>query len=156
MKFPRLIFFKNPSNPKTAAYLMQPVESASIFSWWSRIVFWQSWNGIWINDLLCGFRCRTLCMMNLSTTEVPVLWAFQVQVVQHALVVDTLSGAAAKSENRLINLSFTRCAINSLFVVQVAAALVQAVRILSEFIVAALLNVPEEFESASCNRSAFA
>lgn len=72
------------------------MESASVLGRRARIIFGQRVRDIAINNLLLLRRFGAIGMVNLSAAEVSVLGTLQVHVVQHAFIVDSLSGAAAK------------------------------------------------------------
>lgn len=78
-------------------FLMHPVESASVFGWWPRVVVGNRLDGVWIDGLFAGRQFGALCVMDLGAAEVAESGALQVHVVQHALVVDALRCAAAKT-----------------------------------------------------------
>lgn len=132
---------------------MHPVESASVLGWWPRVVVGNRQDCVGIDGLLLWRQLGALCVMNLGAAEVAVFRTLQVHVVQHALVVDSLRCAAAKTE-KSEQIHMTK-AMNSLLVVQITAALVQAVGVLSELIVARLLDHAEEVQGASRHGATF-
>lgn len=135
---------------------MHPVESASVFSWWTWIVFRQSWNCVWVHDLFFLWWFGTIGVMNFSTSEVSVFRTLQIPVVQHALIINTLCVAAAKNKRRYDeSIEITGNNIHSLLIMQISAALVQAVCILGKFFVACFLNFTEEFKSAGSDGATF-
>jgi hypothetical protein len=77
-------------------FLVQPVESRSVFGWLAWIVIGQVLRCIGIVDLLFLWWFRSVGVVDLGPAEVSVFGTFHVQVVQHALVVDALGRAAAK------------------------------------------------------------
>lgn len=76
--------------------LVHPMESASVLGRRARIIIGQFSRSIAINDFAFFRWLRAIGVMNLSATEISVIWTFHLHVVDHAFVVDTLCGAAAK------------------------------------------------------------
>lgn len=87
---------------------------------------------VWLLDR----RLWPLRVHNLGTAKVPVARALQIEIVQDAFVVDVLR-------------------VTAMLVLQVGAALVQAVGILYELGVTRFLDQPEELQRAIGNFFAF-
>lgn len=133
---------------------MHPVESASVLGWWPRVVVGNMRNCVGIDGLFTSRQLWAFCVMDLGAAEITEFGTFQVHVVQHALVVDSLRCAAAKRQ-RLTKIHMHTGTLHSLLVVQITAALVQAVGVLSELVVARLFNLAEEFQGASGHGASF-
>lgn len=69
-----------------AQYLMHPVESGAVLSWWSGVVVRQRWNSVWIHNLFFLRWFGPFSVMNLSAAEISVIGTIYIQVVQHTLV----------------------------------------------------------------------
>lgn len=83
-------------NYNDSMHLMHPVESAAVLGWRAWIVVWERRRSIGINNFFFLCRLGAVGVVNLHATEVAVIGTLQAHVVQHALVVNALSVAAAK------------------------------------------------------------
>lgn len=83
-------------NYNDSMHLMHPVESAAVLGWRAWIVVWERRRSIGINNFFFLCRLGAVGVVNLHAAEVAVIGTLQAHVVQHALVVNALSVAAAK------------------------------------------------------------
>lgn len=125
---------------------MEPVETRTVFCWWFREIFGQSWCRIWINCFFLLWWCWSVSLVNLCTAEVSIFWTFNIHVISKTLVHDTLCIAAAKIKDNCLNGLSLRKTVNQflLLEIQITTALVQAICILSKFLGTSLLYGTEE------------
>lgn len=127
---------------------MEPRTILRRFAW---VIFRQARSGIWVDNLFLLRWRWTLGSVHLGATEVTIVGTLNLQIIENALVVHALCLAAAKTNRAKIIVEFLGGKNIShnwhpLLELQIAATLVQTVRVLGKLLRTGLLQFAEKLE----------